>query len=86
MEMQRVLGVGIGSTENAIVSRPLDLNKIGQQSWSRLCGLICAYRLADVVALLGGCKPSDSQLAPNPMPLVKHPYVTFRFQSIPANS
>ncbi len=85
MEMQGVLGVGIGSNENAIVSRPPKLTKIGPQIWSRLCGLICAYCLADVVALLGGCKLSDSQLAPNPIPLIKQPYVTFPDQFIPIN-
>ena len=65
MEMQQILGLGIGSQENRMVRRHPN---VGSQGWARLCGLVCAYRLADVVALLGGCERNKSQVLSMPLP------------------
>ena len=60
MEMQRLLGLGIGSDEHKIIAHIPNLMALSNSHWSRLCELVCAYRLADVIALLGGCKPNET--------------------------
>ena len=65
MDMQVMLGVGAGSQENQMVSQT---PKVGSKDWPKLCGLVCAYRLADVVAQLGGCERNKSQVPTMPLP------------------
>jgi len=65
MEMQGILGIGIGSNENLIVSQPPNLPNLSKHGWTKLCGRLCAYCLADVVAFLGGCKPNEAQVLPS---------------------
>ena len=84
MEMQSILGIGIGSNEREIVPRPLNLKNMGAQKWTRLCGLVCAYRLVDVVALLEGCRPNETQVPRSPMKSNRPLYVRFLiFDCIP---
>jgi len=82
MEMQRVLGIGIGSNKDEIVPRPPNLMNLSNQTWSWLCGLVCAYRLVDVVALSAGCTPNETKVPCGPISLIREVYVRF----LPFNS
>jgi hypothetical protein len=53
--------------EHKIVAHVLNLTALSSSHWSRLCGLVCAYRLADIIALLGGCKPNETAFPPRAM-------------------
>ena len=79
MEMQCVLGLGIGSNITKIVSWHPNLNKVSTGLWSRLCGLVYAYRLVDVIALLKNWTPNELQVLCRPFQSQKTLYV-----SIPA--
>jgi hypothetical protein len=81
MEMQRILGLGTTSADKGIVARPPDLKGLSSRSWAKLCGLLCAYRLADVVALLGGSK-LNLRVPRSPNPPKKQLYVRFGASSI----
>jgi hypothetical protein len=53
MEMQRLLRLGTGpSTE--LVCLSASRTKLGSREATKVCGLVCAYRLLDVVAMLEG--------------------------------
>ena len=82
MEMQRVLGIGIGSNEDEIVPRPPNLMNLSNWTWSWLCGLVCAYRLVDVVALSAGCTPNETKVPRGPISPIREVYVQF----LPFNS
>lgn len=79
MDMQRVLGLDLptrSTTTDIIVQRlPPNVRKLSSTTWSRLCGLICAYRLVDVVAMLGGCSPSELRVPRRPSQMQKPLYV-----------
>jgi len=82
MEMQSILGIGIECNENVVVSRPPNLPNLSKRGWTKLCGLVCVYRLADVVAFLGGCKLNESQVPPRVKYPIKELYVRISFFSI----
>ncbi len=60
MEMQQLLGIGTASDISEIVRRPsTHLNpSLSARASSKLCGLVCAYRLLDVLALMEGRLPN----------------------------
>ena len=67
-EMQRLLGFGLDVT-GPVTSPPTHVN-LSATEWTRLCGVISAYRLLDVIFFLGDSIPRtlntvERQLSPN---------------------
>ena len=63
MTMQRLLGLDMNSTDFRpleVVGKPVTLLNANARDGAKLCGLICAYRLIDVIALLEGHTPRSS--------------------------
>lgn len=81
LEMQRVMGIGVGSDENTLVPRPPELKTLSNRSWSTLCGIVCAYRLADVVAYMKGYKLA-TPITIGPTPPYKELYVGDDFYNL----
>lgn len=75
MDMQSVLGLDAASNTTDIIAQPPNLKKLSAATWSRLCGLICAYRLVDVIAMLGGCSPNELRVPRSPSQKQKQLYV-----------
>jgi len=63
-----MLGIGTGSDTSEIVRRPsTHLNpSLSARGSSKLCGLVCAYRLLDVLALMEGRLPNVLHIAQGP--------------------
>jgi len=63
MTMQRLLGLDMNSTDFRpleVVGKPVTLLNAKAREGTKLCSLICAYRLVDVIALLEGHTPRSS--------------------------
>jgi len=63
MTMQHLLSLDMNSTDLRpleVVGKPDTLLNANAQDGAKLCGLICAYRLIDVIALLEGHTPRSS--------------------------
>jgi hypothetical protein len=70
MEMQGLLGIGTGSSTE-IVRLSESCPKLGSREATKVCGLVCAYRLVDVVAMLEGGIPNVLQVQRRPDGVVK---------------
>ena len=55
-DVQDVLGLGIGSSGQVVTWRPKD--KLSAVECSRMCSVISAYRLLDIIAMLRGANPA----------------------------
>lgn len=70
MKMQGLLGLQINSSHahsHELVRHTSTRSNLGTGDGSKLCGLICAYRLLDIIALLGGRISQASFFAPHPV-------------------
>ena len=75
MDMQRLLSLDLTSAHE-IVRQPTTHSNI---DGTKLCGLICAYRLLDVNAWIGGRTPLSSYVAPPLEKGIKLVYVRISF-------
>ena len=67
LNMQRLLGLGLETSgvTHKIVSCQTN-QKRSSSDYSKICGLVCAYRLVDVIALLQGNIPRALQIYQTP--------------------
>jgi hypothetical protein len=87
MAVQRLLGLNPNST--SIGSLEVRHTPVNTQDGVKLCGVVCAYRLLDVIALLEGHTPRSPHVAHRPLDRnIKRVYVStpFLFLSRKVNS
>ncbi len=80
MQMQDLLGIALQfngpGVESNVTRKSPHTRRTNVAEWTRLCGLVSAYRLLDVVALLEGETPRAAAVTKSPLDLKKPLHVS----------